>query len=52
MPDFTPINIFHLIDYMNKTNIKLDKSHYISCSSCKTFTNHKESKKIYDIKKN
>ena len=50
--DNTTINIFHLIDYMNKTNITLDKNHYISCSSCKTFTNHKESKKIYDIKKN
>ena len=46
------INIYHLIDYMNKTRIGLDIRHYILCKKCKNYTYHKEKKNLYDIKKN
>ena len=50
--DNTPINIYHLIDYINKTPNLLDKRQCISCEKCGTFTSRTEYKNLYDLKKN
>ena len=50
--DNTPINIYHLIDYINKTPNLLDKRRCISCEKCGAFTSRIEYKNLYDLKKN
>ena len=46
------INIYHLFDYLNKTNVLLDLNFCVSCEDCKKITKHFECKSFFDIKAN